>query len=900
MNMPSFASSLEHDGSIKQDVTRNTVNFHPSIWGDQFLTYEETNDGEWGEQQVNQLKEEVRKMLVINTSTQMITHHRKLLELIDAIQRLGVAYHFEEEIEKCLKHILHLTYGDLWVNDNLDLQTASLWFRLLRQQGFNVSSGVFNKYKNNDGRFMESIIDDVQGMLSLYEASYMRIEGEQILDEAIVFTTCHLSKKVENLNDGLFKDRIHQALQQPLRKRLPRLEALRYIPIYQQEPSHNEVLLKFAKLDFNLLQKLHRKELSEISRWWKDLDVSKRLPYVRDRIVEGYFWILAVYFEPQHSDARIFLMKACNLVIILDDTYDNYGTYQELEIFTEAIQRWSISCLDMLPEYMKLIYKELLDVHKEAEELLEKKGKLAYRIYYTREMVKDYARNLLIEAKWANEGYTPTVEEHMSVTLVTCAYAMIIAKCYVYEDDLVTEDTYKWVSEYPPLVKASCLILRLMDDIATHKKLAWTIQFNILIILMLTFHILVLTLQEEQERNHVASSIECYMKQYGVTEEHTHELFTKQVEDEWKVINQESLRPTDVPRPLLMPPINLARVCDVLYTRGDDYNHAGKEMINYIKSLLVYPINVQEAKNVAILSTMELLSFSTPSSYCPPSSISNLRQLLPTKPSQSLSLRRLAPPQTSVRCSIGSSPQTLGFDFNPTLGFSASSPQTPATAMRDAESDAMGLLLRERIVFLGTQIDDFVADAIISQLLLLDAQDPSKDIRLFVNSTGGSLSASMAIYDVLKLVRADVSTIALGISASTASIILGGGTKGKRLAMPNTRIMIHQPMGGASGQAIDVEIQAREMMHNKDNVTRILAESTGRSYEQVQKDIDRDRYMSPIEAVEYGIIDGVIDEDSIIPLEPVPDRVKSTLSYDAISKDPEKFMNPEIPDDEIY
>ncbi|KVH95120.1 ATP-dependent Clp protease proteolytic subunit 4, chloroplastic-like [Cynara cardunculus var. scolymus] len=294
---------------------------------------------------------------------------------------------------------------------------------------------------------------------------------------------------------------------------------------------------------------------------------------------------------------------------------------------------------------------------------------------------------------------------------------------------------------------------------------------------------------------------------------------------------------------------------------------------------------------------MELLSFTTPSSFYPSS---NLRHFLPTKPTQSFSLRRIPPPQQSIKCSIHSSPQTLGFDFKQNLGFSASSPQTPGTAMRGAESDAMGLLLRERIVFLGTQIDDFVADAIISQLLLLDAQDPTRDIRLFINSTGGSLSSSMAIYDVLKLVRADVSTIALGISASTASIILGGGTKGKRLAMPNTRIMIHQPLGGASGQAIDVEIQAREMMHNKDNVTKIIAESTGRSYEQVQKDIDRDRYMSPIEAVEYGIIDGVIDEDSIIPLEPVPDRVKPTLSYDAISKDPAKFLNPEIPDDEIY
>ncbi|KAM0935324.1 putative endopeptidase Clp [Dioscorea sansibarensis] len=230
----------------------------------------------------------------------------------------------------------------------------------------------------------------------------------------------------------------------------------------------------------------------------------------------------------------------------------------------------------------------------------------------------------------------------------------------------------------------------------------------------------------------------------------------------------------------------------------------------------------------------------------------------------------------------------------------ASAPQTPATAMRGAESDVMGLLLKERIVFLGTGIDDFVADAIISQLLLLDAQDSSRDIRLFINSPGGSLSATMAIYDVVQLVRADVSTVALGIAASTSSIILGGGTKGKRLAMPNTRIMLHQPLGGASGQVIDVEIQAKEVMHNKENVIRIVAGFTDRTVEQVRKDIDRDRYMSPIEAVEYGIIDGVIDRDSIIPLLPLPEKVKPKLNYEEISKDPRKFLTPEIPDDEIY
>lgn len=158
----------------------------------------------------------------------------------------------------------------------------------------------------------------------------------------------------------------------------------------------------------------------------------------------------------------------------------------------------------------------------------------------------------------------------------------------------------------------------------------------------------------------------------------------------------------------------------------------------------------------------------------------------------------------------------------------------------------------------------------------------------------------MAIYDVVQLVRADVSTIALGIAASTASIILGGGTKGKRLAMPNARIMVHQPLGGASGLALDVEIQAREIMQNKDNVIRIISEFTGHPFEKVQKDIDRDRYMSPIEAVEYGFIDGVIDQDSIIPLMPVPDKVKGKFNYTEVMKDPMKFLTPDVPDDEIF
>lgn len=193
-----------------------------------------------------------------------------------------------------------------------------------------------------------------------------------------------------------------------------------------------------------------------------------------------------------------------------------------------------------------------------------------------------------------------------------------------------------------------------------------------------------------------------------------------------------------------------------------------------------------------------------------------------------------------------------------------------------------------------------VADAIISQLLLLDAQDPNRDIRLFINSSGGSVSAAMGVYDAIQLCRAQVSTIAFGLAASTAALVLAGGSKGKRFAMPNTRIMLHQPLGGASGQVLDVEIQAKEIMYHKKNITKIISQITGRPFDQVDKDIDRDRFMSPGEAVDYGLLDGVIDKDTIIPLSLLPEKVSRRSDFKDAEKDPRKFLIPVIPDDEIY
>jgi ATP-dependent Clp protease protease subunit len=178
----------------------------------------------------------------------------------------------------------------------------------------------------------------------------------------------------------------------------------------------------------------------------------------------------------------------------------------------------------------------------------------------------------------------------------------------------------------------------------------------------------------------------------------------------------------------------------------------------------------------------------------------------------------------------------------------------------DRACDIYSRLLRERIIFLGTGIDDQVADSLVAQLLFLEAEDPEKDIQIYVNSPGGSVTAGLAIYDTMQQVAPDVVTICYGLAASMGAFLLSGGTKGKRLALPNARIMIHQPLGGAQGQAVDIEIQAKEILFLKDTLNGLMAEHTGQPLEKITEDTDRDYFLSPAEAVEYGLIDRVVTD----------------------------------------
>lgn len=174
--------------------------------------------------------------------------------------------------------------------------------------------------------------------------------------------------------------------------------------------------------------------------------------------------------------------------------------------------------------------------------------------------------------------------------------------------------------------------------------------------------------------------------------------------------------------------------------------------------------------------------------------------------------------------------------------------------------DIYSRLLRERIIFLGTPIDDNVANSIVAQMLLLDSENPEKDIMLYINSPGGSVTAGFAIYDTMQHIRSDVATICLGQAASMGAFLLSSGTKGKRMCLPHSRVLIHQPLGGAQGQATDIEIQAAEINRMKKVLNQILADNTGQSIKKIEKDTDRDYIMSADESVEYGMVDKVVNK----------------------------------------
>ncbi|KAE8661270.1 putative Terpene synthase 21 [Hibiscus syriacus] len=481
------------------------------------------------------------------------------VKFIDTLLRLGLSYQFENDIENQLESIFNSHQN--YLND-LDLSSTSIVFRVFRQYGFKMSCNVFEKFKDADGKLKGTLIDDVRGM-------------------------------------------------QTIEQMPPRLAARTYISFYEEEDSRDETLLKFAKLDFNRVQVLHKQEINQITRFWDKNNFSSELSYARERYVEAYTWINALFDETRYTKWRIIVSKILQPISLLDDTFDAYGTPQEIQRLIDTLKRWDTGALDDLQDYTKVICKAVLAVFDEIAEEASKDGR-SYGVPYAKDslrliinsshfphhscfkrivdiliqanrelssarLTRAHEKSLLLdsliqlanyyhaEVKWNYDGYVPTFEEDMSVAMKTSTFDVLMTIAFIGMGEMAGIEAFEWLRKEPKIMSAVNFIGRLMDDIVSHKF--------------------------EQLREHAPSGIECYMKQHSLSEEETLGDFKKLLEDAWKDVNEERMRPTAVPRNLLIRHLNFARVSYLFYKHGDGFTNP-EYVEDDIPAMFLDPISI--------------------------------------------------------------------------------------------------------------------------------------------------------------------------------------------------------------------------------------------------------------------------------------------------------------------
>ncbi|KAL8136776.1 hypothetical protein V2J09_002777 [Rumex salicifolius] len=484
------------------------------------------------------------------------------LIMIDTINRLGMDHHFQEEITKILyRHYMEIYVSQLSGIDSCktSLFEVSLRFRLLRQQGYTVSTHTFDGFLTQDRKFNEELGMDIQSLVSLFEASETRMQGECILDEANAFSRRILNVSMEKLNEP-HTSQVQNALKHPFQKSLARFTAHDFLDTLSGAKGWREELQKLAKMDFNAAQILYHKEILHISNWWKKLGLAKELKFARDQPKKWHMWSLAALSDPRMSEQRTEITKAISLIYIIDDIFDVYGTPEELSIFTEAANRWEIETLDMLPHYMKICLKALFDVTEEiSHQIWLKYGcktKDSLQKVWT-----DLINAFLVESKWFAGGYVPATTEYLNVATVTSGVHVALAHLYFLVGG--GSDNYALGKELSNITSSTAMILRLWDDLGNS--------------------------EDEGQHGHDGSYIKCYINEHeGVSIEDAREHVIDLISDTWKSLNQESMKSPPYsfsPRTVFTKGcFNLARMVPLMYSYDED--HKLPELDKFVTSLL--------------------------------------------------------------------------------------------------------------------------------------------------------------------------------------------------------------------------------------------------------------------------------------------------------------------------
>ncbi|CAI0441021.1 unnamed protein product [Linum tenue] len=438
------------------------------------------------------------------------------------------------------------------------------------------------QFKKDGGRgeFKKEIIaSDIKGMLNLYEAAYLRTEEDAILDEAIEFTKLHLMNNAEL--ESPMAELVAHSLEMPLRKGVKRVEHLFFVPMYEKFHGHDVALLELAKLSFNVVQDLYQKELKVLTEWWVELDLPRKLPYARDKLVEIFFWAMASAWEPKFALARYFYTKVISIGSMYDDTYDAYGYVEELELFTTATEKWDPNVKD-LNNCMKTLFDAIIGVYEEIDTVTSRDG-MPYCLEFGKQALKFVTRMYMEEARWFYQDHVPSLEEYRQVSSLSTIYQWIAyaTMCGLGRQSAPKED-FDWLFSLPRMLVVSSDHCRLRDDMVSHEF--------------------------EQKRGHAASSIQCYMKEHGVGKEEAMAAVRGIAEDDWKIMNGEILRLLNPPtgrddvaaaaaavvpnHDVLQILVGLANVMETLYKEFDGYTNSDTSTKDMLMALFVTPFPV--------------------------------------------------------------------------------------------------------------------------------------------------------------------------------------------------------------------------------------------------------------------------------------------------------------------
>ncbi|KAI0493040.1 hypothetical protein KFK09_027316 [Dendrobium nobile] len=556
---------LSHASSSSPSLARRTANYKPTIWDDSYI---QSLPIEFMEEkyiyQREKLMEEVR--FLINQQHSLTEQ----LELVDTLCQLGLGYHFDAEINNLLSSISSSMKNINNLIENNNLHDFALLFRLVREHDIHNASllrldDLISCFKKAEEIFKHKKKLDVKGMLNLYEASFLAMEGEDELDEAGKFAMKQLKYHDRSLLSTQLVEQIEHALELPLHWRMSRSHTRWFIDAYGKQKNFNHTLLEFAKLDFNMVQSIHKIELQELSRWWINLNVVHgELNFTRDRLVENYLSTIGYTFQPEHWRIRKAITKINCLVTAIDDIYDIYGTLEELKLFTNSIEEWNITAAQQLPDYMKKCLTVLFNTMNDIASSFSKEKELDI-LPCLKRMWDDLCKAFFIEAMWYHNGYTPTLDEYLNNAWVTVSGICTLITTYCLSDDL-TFEAIKSLEFYPPIVRYSSMLARLYNDLGTYTA--------------------------EIQRGDVPKSIQCYMKEKNVSETTARDYIRCLIRIYWKKLNKEHTLSSKYVESFRKVLVDIPRTAQCFYQYGDGYGEPDLETRERIICIIIKPISL--------------------------------------------------------------------------------------------------------------------------------------------------------------------------------------------------------------------------------------------------------------------------------------------------------------------